>query len=136
MKKNIFNFFLNVAVFWMVVDSIPGFKAPYGAISKLYAGLAFAVIMIVSDYLRSMLRLPKVFTAKILIGGILTFLGLWFVNNFAPNFFSFGQSYIGGGNYIFFTLPKILVLQDTNLVLLFAALVGNICSIIIFKLKK
>jgi len=135
MKKKIINFFINFAIFWMVVDSFPAFKAPYGAVSRLYAGLGFGTMMILTESVRSIFGLPKMIVIRLVIGTLLTFGGLWFVNNFATNFFSFGPSYLGGANLIFFTVPRVLVLQDVNLVLLFVALIGNICSIIVFKIK-
>jgi hypothetical protein len=136
MKKKLFVFLINFGIFWIVLDLWPGLNCPYGPISRFYGALGFAFVMMFSESIRPFLGLPKVFITKLLVGTLLTFGGLWFMNNFGTNFFSFGESYIGGGNFIFFSVPKILVLQDTNLVLLFAAFIGNICSIIVFKLKR
>lgn len=135
MKKKILNFLANIAIMYIVLDAISGFKAPYKGVSNLYAGILFALVLIIAGSIRSIVGLKKSWVAKFIFGTVLTFGAFWLVNTFSPNVFSFTESAIGGGNLIFFTIPKILVLQDTNLVILFAALIGNICSIIITKLK-
>lgn len=135
MKKKILNLLANISIMYIVLDAISGFKAPYKGVSNLYGGILFALVVIIAGSIRSIVGLKKSWVAKFIFGTVLTFGAFWLVNNFSPNVFSFSESSIGGGNLIFFTIPKILVLQDTNLVILFAALIGNICSIIITKLK-
>lgn len=135
MNKKIVNFLINVAVMYIVLDFITGFKAPYHAVSNFYAGVLFALALIISKTARTLIGLPKLLFVNLFIGTILTFGLLWLVNTFSANVFSFGETYIGGTNFIFFTVPKILLLQDVNLVILFAAIIANFCSIIIFRLK-
>jgi len=135
MKKKIFDFILNILIFWVVLDLIPGLKTPYGGISKFYGGIVFAIALELADTLRSVFGLPKLITVRVILGTILTFGVLWVINSFAANVFSFGPSFVGGANMIFFNIPKLFVVQDINMVLLLTALIGNFCSIIIFKIK-
>lgn len=134
-KRSTANFLINVGVMFIVLAFFPGFKAPYQAVSNLYAGVLFALVLIISKTVRSIFRLPKVAIVNFLVGTILTFGVFWLVNTFSTNVFSFVENTIGGHDFIFFSLPKVLVLQDVNLVILFAAIIANFCSIIITKLK-
>jgi hypothetical protein len=135
LKKSIANFLINVGIMFIVLSFFPGFKAPYQAVSNLYAGVLFALVLIISRTVRSIFRLPKVAIVNFIVGTVLTFGVMWLVNNFSTNVFSFGENVVGGQNFIFFTIPKVLVLQDVNLVIIFAAIIANFCSIIITKLK-
>ena len=136
MGKKIVSFLINVAVMYIVLDFLPDFKAPYQGVSKLYAGILFALMLIISQTVRSMIGLPKLLFVNLFIGSLLTFGIFWLVNNFSSNVFGFSSSYIGGGNFIFFAVPRVLILHDVNLVILFTAIIANICSIIIFRIKK
>ena len=135
MKKKVLNFTINFAIFWIVADCFSGFKAPQGVISNLYAGVSFALVLIIAEWLRTFLGLPKLLVVKLLVSTVVTFAMLYAFTYLAPNFFSFGESQLGGTDFLFFSIPKIAVLQDVNLVLIFAALIANTCSIIIMKLK-
>ena len=136
MGKKIVNFLINIAVMFVILDFLPDFKAPYQAVSKFYAGILFALMLVLSKTVRSLIGLPRLLFVNLFIGSLLTFGIFWLVNNFSSNVFSFASTYIGGGNFIFFAVPRVLILQDVNLVILFTAIVANICSIIIFKLKR
>lgn len=136
MGKKLVNFLINVAVMYIIIDFLPDFKAPYQGVSKLYAGILFALMLIISQTVRSLVGLPKLLFVNLFLGSLLTFGIFWLVNNFSTNVFSFASTYIGGGNFIFFAVPRAFAIQDVNLVILFTAIIANICSIIIFRLKK
>ena len=135
MNKKFINFLINVAIMYIVLDFFPGFKAPYQAVSNFYAGVIFALMLSLAKSVLSIFGFPKLSPIKLVVGTILTFAGLWMVHNFSANVFSFSENYLGGIDFIFFSLPKMFVIKDANLVILFAAFVANICSIIVFKLK-
>jgi len=135
MNKKIVNFLINVAIMYIVLDFFPGFKAPYQAVSNFYAGIIFALMLTLSKSVLSIFGFPKLSPIKLIVGTALTFAGLWLVHNFSSNVFSFTENYLGGINFIFFSLPKMVIIKDANLVILLAAFIANICSIIIFKLK-
>jgi hypothetical protein len=135
MSKKILSFLINVGIMFIVLDFFPGFKAPYQAVSKLYAGIIFALMILITKSIRTMFGFPKLAPIYFTIGTVLTFVVFWIVSTFIPNVFSFAENYVGGGNFIFFSIPKILVLQDSALVILFAAIIANFCSIIMSRLK-
>jgi len=136
MKKKTLKLLLNVAIFWIYCDIMPGVNVPYGPVGKLILGIIFGVIMNLTPFLIGFFKVPKMVIFKFLGGVVFTFAYLLTCSKFATSMINFGPSYVGSTDLILIKIPKLLVLNDITMVLAFSAVFLVICSIIVEKFYK
>jgi len=129
----LFNIIFFTMFFWVFIDLMPGLESPNGAIGNLIAGVLFALVYTSLPGILKFFKFPVNFWGKLLIGTLLTMLLLFVLNAVLPQILTIGEGYVGGGNFIFFTLPKLFSLPSGFAVLVFSSIASIFCSIILEK---
>ncbi|KXK08388.1 MAG: hypothetical protein QY330_03850 [Candidatus Dojkabacteria bacterium] len=134
--KNIFRLVLYTLLFFTFVGLMPGIDAKNGPVAVILAGLGFSLIMVFIGAILGFFKFPKNFWGKFLIGSLMSLLYFAFLHFVLVGFIQFGPGYIGGSDFIIFTLPKLVVLADPIAVLIFSAITLVLCSIILGNLSE
>lgn len=127
---------VNLMIFWIIASTMPGIESPHGAVGFLLSGLFFGLLVIALPEILRFFRFPKNIWGKLLIGSGLTFIMLFVIAVFLPSILTVSAGYIGGADFIWFTIPKILNLPSTYAVIGFTSILLNLCSIILQFLNK
>lgn len=127
---------VNLMIFWIVASTMPGIESPHGAVGFLLAGFFFGLLIISLPEILRFFRFPKNIWGKLLIGSGLTFIMLWLISTFLPSILVISTGYIGGVDFVWFSIPKILNLPSTYAVMGGASILLNLCSIILQFLNK
>src|SRR3972149_4026397 len=94
---------------------------------------------VIISFLPNMLKFfkfPVNFWGKFLVGTLLTLLLLSLLNFVITGIISFGPGYIGGSDFIIFTIPRLVTLPNPVVVIVVSALLMVLCSIILENLGK
>lgn len=122
-------------LFITLVAIIPGFGTPKGPVAAILAGFGFALIMTLLNNILSFFKFPDNFWGNFLIGTLLALLYFVLLQFFITGIVVFSNGYIGGSDFIIFTLPRLVTLGDPLFVLVFTAVTLVLCSIILDKLS-
>jgi len=127
---------VNVLLFIAFVVIMPGFNTPPGPVAAILAGLGFALIMTFITTILGFFKFPDNFWGKFLIGTLLVLLYFVLLQFFITGIVTFAAGYVGGSDFVLFTLPRIVTLGEPLFVLVFTALTLVVCSIILDKLSE
>lgn len=129
-------FFDNLMLFAILASIIDGVKSPHGAIGYALVGAGFALILLSLPEILRFFKFPKNFWAKFFMGSIVTYAYLIVIHLYAQNLLVFTEGSIGRADLLFVVTPKLVILPNGFIVILFMTLILNICSIILEKLAK
>ncbi|KXK25859.1 MAG: hypothetical protein TR69_WS6001001465 [candidate division WS6 bacterium OLB20] len=130
-----FRIVLNIMLFITFMVIMPGISSPKGPVAAIIAGFGFALIMTLLANILNFFKFPDNFWGNFLIGTLLTLLYFVLLQFLIRGIIEFGAGYIGGSDFIIFTLPKLVTLADPLFVLVFSAVALVLCSIILDKLS-
>lgn len=134
--KTVFPIVLNILMFFAFVAIMPNVQAQHGPVGILLAGFGFALIMVFLTNILKFFKFPDNFWGKLLIGTLLSLVYFAILQFVIGGLIKFGSSYIGGSDFIIFTLPKLVTLADPVIVLIFSAVALVVCSIMLEKLSE
>jgi len=123
-------------IFWAFVNAMPGLDSPKGPIGLAIAGMFYGVIISFLPNMLKFFKFPVNFWGKFLVGTLLTLLLLSLLNFVITGIISFGPGYIGGSDFIIFTIPRLVTLPNPVVVIVVSALLMVLCSIILENLGK
>lgn len=126
----------NWLVFWVFIDLMPGIEAINMPASLIVAGFLYGLIRAFLPDILDFFKFPDNFWAKLMIGVLLTLSLFLALNTVFTGVLSFGEGQIGGIDFFIFTLPVFIKLNSALLVILFGAVIVNLCSIILAKLAR
>jgi hypothetical protein len=134
--KNLFWILVNMLVFWAFVNAMPGLDSPKGPIGLAISGFFYGLVIAFLPNILKFFKFPVNFWGKFLIGTLLTLLLLSMLNFLITGIISFGPGYIGGSDFIIFTIPRLVNLPNAVIVIIVSAVLLVLCSIMLESLSK
>ncbi|HLD03810.1 MAG TPA: hypothetical protein VJC17_03505 [Candidatus Dojkabacteria bacterium] len=132
----VFNILFFTMFFWIFIDIMPGLEAPQGIFGNFITAVLFGIIYYSLPSILKFFKFPVNFSGKFLVGTLLVMLMLLLLSALLPSVLTITPGYVGGGDFIFFTMPKIFELPTSFAVLVFSSAVSVLCSIILEKYGK
>ncbi|MFQ5493368.1 MAG: hypothetical protein ACE5DX_04380 [Candidatus Dojkabacteria bacterium] len=136
MKKKLYLVIRNMLIFWVFVTAMPGLSSPKGPIGLLIGGLGFGFIMAYLSKVLKFFKFPVNFWGKLIVGSLMTILWMVLMNFVVKGVIDFGPGYIGGSDFILFTIPKLIRLPNALVIILVSSVLLVVCSIIVGNLAK
>jgi hypothetical protein len=134
--KNLYKILVNMMVFWVFVNAMPGLDSPKGPVGLAIGGIFYGMIFAFLPNILKFFKFPVNFWGKFLIGMLLTLLLLSLLNFVITGIITFGPGYIGGSDFILFTIPRLISLPNPIVVIIVSALLLVLCSIILESFGK
>ena len=134
--KNVIQYFIYFAIFWIFMDLLPGVIFKGGPISKTLAALGFLIAYSFGPMLLSFFKLHISIIAKFLINTVITTAYLLVCDKYLSDIIKLGPTYIGNTDLIAFKIPKLLVISDSYFVYIFCAIFLVFCCIIMERSSK
>lgn len=123
-------------VFWVFVNTMPGLDSPRGPIGLLIGGFFYGLVIANLPGILKFFKFPVNFWGKFIVGVLLTIVLLVILNFVITGVISFGAGYIGGSDFIIFTIPKLVQLPTAISVILVSSVLLVLCSIILDSIGK
>lgn len=127
---------LNLMIFWIVASTMPGIESPHGAFGFFLGGIFYGLLILSLPEILRFFRFPKNVWGKLLIGSGFTFVLMFLISAFLPQVISISSGYVGGVDFIWFSVPRLLDLPSMYAVAGFVSVLLNLCSIILQFLNK
>src|SRR5262249_6583894 len=99
-------------------------------------GLLYALVYTSLPNILKFFKFPVNFWGKLLIGTLFTLLYLVLLNFLLTGIINFGPGYIGGSDFIIFSIPKLVELPTAIAVIIFSSVALVLCSIMLDRLSK
>ena len=132
----VFNILFFTMFFWIFIDIMPGLETPQGVFGSFITSVLFGIIYYSLPSILKFFKFPVNFSGKFLVGTLLIMLMLLLLSAVLPNVLTISPGYVGGGDFIFFTMPKFFELPTSFAVLVFSSALSVLCSIILEKYGK
>ncbi|MEI7579621.1 MAG: hypothetical protein WCJ58_06365 [bacterium] len=136
MQKKIAIFLRNFLIFWVFIDIMPGIDALHGNAGIIIAALSYALLVILIPTVCHFFKFPLNIWSRLLFGSVLTIGLLLLFRSVLLGFIDFSTGYIGGMDLIFVTVPVLITLNSEVIVIIFGAIIVNLCSIIAASLSN
>ncbi len=127
---------VNLMAFWIVASTMPGVESPHGAFGFVFAGILYGLLILSLPEILRFFRFPKNVWGKLLIGSGLTFIFLFIIATLMTQVLTFSTGYVGGIDFIWFSVPRLLDLSSMYATVGFVSILLNLCSIILQFLSK
>lgn len=120
-----------IAVFWIVMDLIPGVVYRAGSTSKILAATGFYMVFNLGTFLLSFFKLQVNYIARFIVSSITVGGYLFVLDKYLPDLLDLNPTYVGDIDLLFTRIPRLANITDIYLIALFCAIFLVICCIII-----
>lgn len=134
MDKKLFVLIVNLMMFWVFIDVMPGIEAAKNNTNLFISGVFYGLIIVFLSDILKFFKFPENFWAKLIIGGLLTIILLFALKSIGM--LKIQSAVLGSADFLIFSIPRIARLTSDFAVVMVSTLLLSLCSIILAKLSK